>query len=64
MFGFKTQELTASWKELHNEEFHKLYSSSGTIEVIKSRRMRWAEHVARMGNLKKAHKSSVGKPTV
>ena len=38
-----------AWRRLHNEELHALYSSSDVIGVIKSRRLRWAEHVARMG---------------
>jgi hypothetical protein len=48
IFGPKKVEVTGAWKRLHNEEFHNLYSSSNIIGVIKSRRMRWAELVARM----------------
>jgi len=48
IFGPKKEEVTGAWKRLHNEEFHNLYSSSNIIGVIKSRRMRWAELVARM----------------
>jgi hypothetical protein len=48
MFGPKREE-DGSWRKLHNDEFHNLYSSSYIVKVIKSRRMRWAGHVARMG---------------
>jgi hypothetical protein len=46
MFGPKTDEVTGDWRKLHNEELHNLYSSPNVISVIKSRRMRWAGHVA------------------
>jgi hypothetical protein len=49
IFGPKRDEVTGSWRELHNEELHNLYSSPSIIRMIKSRRMRWAGHVARMG---------------
>jgi hypothetical protein len=42
-------EVTGEWRKLHNEELNNLYSSSNIVRVIKSRRMRWAEHVALMG---------------
>jgi hypothetical protein len=48
MFGPKRDEVTGVWKELHNKELHNLYSSPSIISTIKSRRIRWAEHVARM----------------
>jgi hypothetical protein len=48
IFGSKTDEVTGEWRELHNEEFHILYSSPDIIRQIKSRRMRCAGHVARM----------------
>jgi hypothetical protein len=41
--------VTGGWRKLHNEELHNLYSSPSIIRIIKSRRMRWAGHVARMG---------------
>jgi hypothetical protein len=49
IFGPKRDEMTGDWIELHNEELHNLYSSPKIIRMIKSRRMRWAGHVARMG---------------
>jgi hypothetical protein len=49
IFGPKRDEVTSGWRKLHNEELHNLYSSPGIINVVKSRRMRWTEHVARMG---------------
>jgi hypothetical protein len=49
IFGPKRDELTGSWRKLHNEEFHNLHSSPSIIRMITSRRMRWAGHVARMG---------------
>jgi hypothetical protein len=49
IFGPKRDEVTGGWRKLHNEELHNLYSSSSIIRMIKSRRMRWAGHVARMG---------------
>jgi hypothetical protein len=49
IFGPKRDEVTGEWRKLHNEEFHILYSSPNIIRQIKSRRMRCAGHVARMG---------------
>jgi hypothetical protein len=46
---FKRDEVTREWKKLHNEELHNLYSSPDIIRQVKSRRMRWAGHVARIG---------------
>jgi hypothetical protein len=48
IFGPKRDEVTEGWRKLHNEELHNLYSSPSIIRMIKSRRMRWAGHVARM----------------
>jgi hypothetical protein len=50
------------WRKLHNEEFHNLYSSQTIIRMIKSRRMRWAGHVARMGAKRNAYGILVGRP--
>jgi hypothetical protein len=49
IFGPKRDEATGEWRRLHNEELNNLYSSLDIVRAIKSRRMRWAEHVARMG---------------
>jgi hypothetical protein len=49
IFGPKREEITGEWRKLHNEELHDLYCSPSIIRIIKSRRMRWAGHVARMG---------------
>jgi hypothetical protein len=49
IFGLRRDEVTGDWRKLHNEDLHKLYSSPNIIRMIKSRRMRWAGHVARMG---------------
>ena len=49
IFGPKRDEATGEWRKLHNEELNDLYCSPNIVRVIKSRRMRWAERVARMG---------------
>jgi hypothetical protein len=49
IFGPKWDGVTRGWRKLHNEELHNLYSSPSIIRINKSRRMRWAGHVARMG---------------
>jgi hypothetical protein len=54
--------VTGGWRKLHNEELHNLYSSSGIIRMIESRRMRWAGHIARMGAKRNAYRILVGKP--
>jgi hypothetical protein len=61
IFGPKRGEVTGEWRKLHNEELHNLYSSPD-IRQMKLRRMRWAGHVARMGEERKVYKVSVGKP--
>jgi hypothetical protein len=48
IFGPKRDEVMGEWRKLHNEELHNLYSSPDIIRQVKSRRMRWAGHVARM----------------
>jgi hypothetical protein len=49
IFGPKGDEVTGEWRKLHNEELHDFYSSSSIIRIMKTRRMRWVGHVARMG---------------
>jgi hypothetical protein len=53
IFGPKRDEVRGEWRKLHNEELHNLYSSPDIIRQVKSRRMRWAGHVARMGEERK-----------
>jgi hypothetical protein len=55
IFGSKWKEVTGEWKRLHNEELYALYPSLNIIRVIRSRRIRWVGHVARMGASKSAH---------
>jgi hypothetical protein len=62
IFGPKRDEVTGDWRRLHNEEFYALYSSPNTIWVIKSRRMRWAGHVARIGDMRGTYRVLVGRP--
>jgi hypothetical protein len=62
IFGPKRDEVTAEWRKLHNEEFNDLYSPPSIVRVIKSRRMRWAGHVARMGERRGVYGVWVGKP--
>jgi hypothetical protein len=54
--------VTGDWRKLHNEELHRLYSSPSIIRMIKSRRMRWAGHVARMGERRNAYSILAEKP--
>jgi hypothetical protein len=62
IFGPKRDGVTGEWRRLHNEELNDLYSSPNIIRVIKSRRMRWAGHVARMGEGRGAYRIVVGRP--
>jgi hypothetical protein len=61
IFGPKREE-DGSWRKLHNDELHNLYSSLNIVRVIKSRSMRWAGHVARMGEGRGAYRVLVGRP--
>jgi hypothetical protein len=67
IFGSRREEVTGDWRKLHNEELHTLCSSPHIIRTIKSRRMKWAGHVARMGAMKSAYRvyivKSEGKST-
>jgi hypothetical protein len=62
LFGPKRDEVTGVWRKLHNEELHDLYSSPTIVRVIKSRRMRWAGHVVRMGKGRDVYRVLVRKP--
>jgi hypothetical protein len=62
IFGPKRDEETGEWRRLHNEELNDLYSPPNIIRVIKSRRLRWAGHVARMGEERGAYRILVGRP--
>ena len=61
IFGPKRVEVTGEWRKLHNE-LNNLYSSPNIVRVIKSRRMRWARHVARMGEGRGVYRVLVGRP--
>jgi hypothetical protein len=62
IFGPKRDEVTGEWRKLHNEELRDLYSAPSIIRIIKSRRMRWTGHVARMGEKRNVCRLLVGKP--
>ena len=61
IFGPRRDEVTGEWRRLHNEEINVLYCSPNIVRVIKSRRMRWAGHVARMGEERGVYRVLVGK---
>jgi hypothetical protein len=61
-FGPKKDKVTGEWRKLQSEELHILYLSPNIIRQIKSRRMRWAVHVARIGEENKVYRILVGKP--
>ena len=58
----RRDEVTGEWRKLHNEELNDLYSPPNIVRVIKSRRIRWAGHVARMGEERGVYRVLVGKP--
>jgi hypothetical protein len=62
VFGPKRDEVTGEWRKLHSEELNDRYSLRNNVRVVKSRTMRWAGHVARMGEERGAHRLLVGKP--
>jgi hypothetical protein len=62
IFGPKRKKVAGGWRRLHDEELHNLYPSPNIIRMIKSRRMRWMGHVARIREKSNAYKILVGKP--
>jgi hypothetical protein len=62
IFGPKRDGVIREWRRLHNEELNDLYSSPNVIRVIRTRRMRWEGHVARMGHRRSAYRILVGRP--
>ena len=62
LFGPKRDEVTGEWRKLHNEELNDLYCSPSIVRVIKSRRMKWAGHVACMGERRGAYRVLVVEP--
>jgi hypothetical protein len=62
VFGPKRDKVTGEWSKVHNEELNGLYSLPNNVRVIKSRRIRWTGHVARMGEGRVVYRVLVGKP--
>ena len=62
IFGPRRDEVTGKWRRLHNEELNNFYASPNIVRMIKSRRMRWAGHVACMGEERVVYRVLVGKP--
>ena len=62
MFGLKRNKVTGEWRKLHNEELNDIYCSPNIVRVIKSRRMKWVGHVARMGERRGVFGVLVRKP--
>jgi hypothetical protein len=63
IFGLKWDEMIGGWRKLHNEELHNLYSSPSIIRMVKSKRVRWEGHVARMGEKRNTY-IVMGKPEI
>ena len=61
-FGLKRDEVRGEWRKLHNEELNDLYSLPNIVRLIKSRRMRWAGHVERVGDRRGVYRVLVGRP--
>jgi hypothetical protein len=61
IFGPKRDEVTGGWRKLHNDELHNLYFSPSIIRMIKSKRMRWAGHVARIVERRNSYRILMGK---
>jgi hypothetical protein len=62
IFGPRRDGVMGGWRKLHNDELHNMYSSPSIMRIVKSRRMRWAGNVARMGAKKNVYRLLVGKP--
>jgi hypothetical protein len=62
VFGLRRDEVTGEWRKLQDEELNELHPLSNIVRVVKSSRMRWAWHVARMGDERGVHRLFVGKP--
>jgi hypothetical protein len=62
IFGLERDEVTGQWRKLHDGELHNLYSPPAIIRQINSRRMRWAQYVAHVGEQRNANRVLVGKP--
>jgi hypothetical protein len=60
IFGPKRDEVTGDWRKLHNEELHNLCSSPSILRIIELRRMRWAVHIARIGEKRNAYRTLMG----
>jgi hypothetical protein len=61
IYGARREEVVGGWRRLHNEELHNLYASSYIVGVTKSRRLRWAGHVVRIGDIRSVYKIVIGK---